>query len=139
MIIENKIKELVKEAYWVRDENCCIALIKTISDIFSLDISGELISAAAALPGAGRFGAQCGLITGGIMIIGIIGKSQQKSNDEIRNISYNYSKMFFEKYYSLMCKELRPQGFASDNPPHLCEKLTVEAAIDLYKLIDSHK
>jgi hypothetical protein len=34
----------------------------------------------------------------------------------------------FEKQFgSLSCRELRPEGFSSDNPPHICEDLSRRA------------
>jgi len=29
----------------------------------------------------------------------------------------------------LLCEKLRPQGFTSDNPPHLCESITKKAVL----------
>ncbi len=33
---------------------------------------------------------------------------------------------FTERFHSLKCFDLRPNGFSENDPPHVCEKLTAE-------------
>jgi hypothetical protein len=40
---------------------------------------------------------------------------------------YAFAQQFENKFGSLLCRELRPQGFYPDNPPHLCKGLTRKA------------
>jgi len=37
---------------------------------------------------------------------------------------YDFAKEFEKEFGSLNCRDLRPQGFKLDNPPHLCEEIT---------------
>ncbi len=42
---------------------------------------------------------------------------------------YNLAEAFESRFGSLLCRDLRPEGFKPDNPPHLCEDLTREAIL----------
>jgi hypothetical protein len=77
--------------------------------------------------GAGGYGAQCGLVEGGLMFLGIIGKEYRIPEDEIIDQCRKFATQFEETFTSLSCSELRPEGFSKENPPHLCEKLTCDA------------
>ncbi len=77
--------------------------------------------------GAGLFGAQCGLVEGSLMFIGIIGRQKGKSVDDVEPLCFEFAEKFTKKFGSLLCRELRPEGFNDDNPPHLCEPRTIDA------------
>lgn len=123
------IDQKVHELYWKDDVNCTTASLLTLSQIFNISLCPQLLDAATGIPGAGRYGAQCGLIGSAIMLIGIQGKAKGLEHEEIVAICNSFTQGFEENFGSLNCRELRPQGFNSSNPPHLCEKLTKEAIL----------
>ena len=47
--------------------------------------------------------------------------------EEAVALCYEFASSFESRFGSLRCSELRPVGFSSDNPPHLCEELTCSA------------
>lgn len=132
------IKKEVAHYYWKEDINCATTMLRTLAKHFTIDLHPQIINAALGLHGAGGFGAQCGLVEGGLIFIGIYGKKFQRSNDEIVRHCYMYAKAFEEHFKSLSCKILRPQGFHPTNPLHLCESLTVNAIEFTIKFIDVH-
>jgi hypothetical protein len=77
--------------------------------------------------GAGRFGAQCGLVEGALMFLGIYGRSRDVSETAIAEACFAFADKFQTRFGSLNCHELRPEGFAPDNPPHMCTPLTADA------------
>jgi C_GCAxxG_C_C family probable redox protein len=121
------INKRVHHYYWDDDINCAKATLKILSEIFGVNLSSQVLDSAIGMHGAGRFGAQCGLLEGTIMFIGIIGRERGCENGDIVNYCYNFSNEFQNTFGSLVCKELRPQGFKPENPPHLCEELTKKA------------
>lgn len=121
------IKKKVKDYYWEDDINCATTIIKTLAEIFNIKIDSQVINAATAMHGAGEYGAQCGLVEGTLMFIGIYGEKQKLGKTNIIKLCNKFAKEFEIRYTSLLCKELRPEGFKEDNPPHLCEDFTVEA------------
>lgn len=127
MIIKERIVERVKECYWVEDINCATTNIKILSEQFVIKLSKQVIDSALGMHGAGGYGAQCGLVEGALMAIGIIGRDFDLPDSEIVNICRSFAKNFEEEFGSLLCKDLRPQGFSDNDPPHLCEKLTGDA------------
>ncbi len=50
-----------------------------------------------------------------------------------------YAAAFESKFGSLRCRELRPNGFNPDDPPHLCEGLTCKAIEFAYGYIKTMK
>jgi hypothetical protein len=121
----NTIEKLVHEYYWINDFNCATTALKILSERFSVDLHQQTIDSAIGLHGAGEYGSQCGLVEGPLMFIGIIGRLNGMPDDLIINYCFIYAEEFEKKFGSLNCRELRPAGFHPDNPPHLCEELTV--------------
>ncbi|MDQ1329891.1 MAG: hypothetical protein QG578_153, partial [Thermodesulfobacteriota bacterium] len=98
-----------------------------LSEIFSITLSDQIISAAIGMHGAGKYGAQCGLVEGTLMFLGIIGKEYSFQEETIVDHCREYAKQFENKFQSLLCSVLRPEGFKKQNPAHMCEKLTCRA------------
>ncbi|MEE4241791.1 MAG: C-GCAxxG-C-C family protein [Desulfopila sp.] len=126
------IEERVREYYWKDDLNCAITNLKILSEIFSLRLSEQVISAAIGMHGAGKYGAQCGLVEGTLMFLGIIGKEYNIREETVVAQCREYAQQFEDTFKSLSCSVLRPEGFNKENPEHLCEKLTC-AAIEFNK------
>lgn len=131
------IDDRVKEYYWKYDLNCATTNLKILSEIFSITLSDQIINAAIGMHGAGKYGAQCGLVEGTLMFLGIIGKEYHLEKETIVDQCREYAKQFENIFQSLSCNTLRPEGFNKENPPHLCEKLTC-SAIEFNKSFVSH-
>lgn len=127
MEIEEYIRKNVSDYYWRENVNCATTMLNILSKIYEIHLDNQVINAAIGMHGAGSFGAQCGLVEGALMFIGIWGKERGLPNEAIIDLCYCYARQFEEKFGSLLCKQLRPQGFNPDNPPHLCETLTNQA------------
>ena len=121
------IEERVHNYYWNDDINCATTLLKTVSEIFQIELSQQVIDSAVGMHGAGKFGAQCGLVDGSLMLIGIIGRNKKLSDEITVKNCFRFAEEFQKKFGSLNCSTLRPEGFKPENPSHLCEGLTVEA------------
>ena len=121
------IADRVQEYYWSYDLNCATTNLKILSEIFSITLSDQVISAAIGMHGAGKYGAQCGLVEGTLMFLGIIGKEYRFQEDTIVDRCREYARQFENIFLSLSCSVLRPEGFNMQNSPHLCEKLTCRA------------
>ena len=141
MPLKDIISTRVHEYYWKYDYCCAVTSLKMLNELFKAEINTQVLSAAAGLS-AGRNRLQCGLVQGPLMFIGIYYKEKQLEPDEISHICHEYINAFQNEFSSIECKELRPQGFSSDNPPHLCEQITKNAvyfaAEFIYKTNDEH-
>ncbi|HVJ48846.1 C-GCAxxG-C-C family protein [Desulfitobacterium sp.] len=123
------IDEKVHKYYWNDNLNCTTTSLLTLSEIFHANLCSQILDAVTGMPGAGRYGAQCGLVGSSLMFIGIQGKSKGLEHEEIVTICHDFAKGFEEEFGSLDCRDLRPQGFNPDNPPHLCEDITKKAIL----------
>lgn len=127
MPIEEYIKKRVAECYWHEDLNCATTMLVILSELHNIELHKQVIDSAIGMHGAGGFGAQCGLVEGSLLFIGILGKEKGLPTEKIIDLCASFAQQFEKKFSSLLCKQLRPQGFKPDNPPHLCEELTNEA------------
>jgi C_GCAxxG_C_C family probable redox protein len=121
------INERVHHYYWNEDLNCATTILRILAEIFEINLCSQTVNSAIGMHGAGGFGAQCGLVEGSLMFIGIFGANQGYENEKIVKCCYNFSSEFQKNFGSLVCSDLRLQGFKPDNPPHLCEELTKKA------------
>lgn len=128
MKLQELINTRVHDYYWKEDFSCTITTLKILSELYYPELHSQIIDAAFGL-NAGRCGTQCGLVEGALLFIGVYGSQNDMTKEEITNLCHKYCSEFQINFGSLLCKELRPQGFAPTNPPHLCEELTKKAIV----------
>ena len=61
------------------------------------------------------------------MFFGVLGSRSGQNRDRISELCRHFAEGFEERFGSLICRELRPEGFVPDNPPHICEDLSRRA------------
>lgn len=135
----NIINEKVHKYYWEDDINCATTVLKTLANIYKIDLNFQVIDAAIGMHGAGKFGAQCGLVEGSLMFIGIWGRKNGYESDSIVNYCHSFANKFQDDFGSIVCRDLRPQGFKPDNPSHICEEITKKAIKFTLNYINSMK
>lgn len=129
------IKDRVHELYWDDDINCARTVIICLSELFEIAIEQQTIWSAVGLHGAGGYRAQCGLVEGTLMFMGIYLHAMEKTEDEIVYACYDFASTFEKTFGSLRCLELRPTGFSESDPPHMCENLTCKGIEFAYQYI----
>jgi len=127
MQLEDYIKEQVHKFYWEDDYNCATTTLKTLSNIYKIELDPQVVNAAKGMHGAGKYGAQCGLVEGVLMFIGIYGTQYGFNHANIVRNCYQFAEKFELNFNSLKCSDLRAGSFKKTDAPHLCEKLTCEA------------
>ncbi|MBN1333842.1 MAG: C_GCAxxG_C_C family protein [Synergistales bacterium] len=125
--MDGLIRERVRSYYWDEDINCAETTLKVLSEIFDIPLDPQVIHAASGMHGAGKYGAQCGLVEGTLMFIGILGHRAELEVSDIERLCHDYAGSFEEVFGSLLCSQLRPEGFTPTNPPHLCEEMTTRS------------
>lgn len=133
--MKDLIKELIHDFYWNMDINCAKTTLLCLSKMLGVPIEPQTLHSATGLHGAGGFQAQCGLVEGSLMYIGIYFKEKGKTDGEVSDICFQFAGKFKERFSSLSCQQLRPNGFNEDDPPHACEILTGEAITFTYDFI----
>lgn len=137
--IEDKIKQYVHIYYWEQDINCARTMLLSLANLFHVDINQQTINAAIGLHGAGGYRAQCGLVEGGLMFLGVVGYNMGKTEAEIVSLCYSYADAFKKEFQSLQCFDLRPSGLNKNDPPHMCEQITCRAITFAYQFILSQQ
>lgn len=124
---ESWIADVVRERYGVCDDNCARTMLIALARRWGVPLRAQVLAAATGLHGAGRFGAQCGLVEGSLMMIGILGEGRRLDKQAVTRLCHAWATEFERDFGSLNCRDLRPGGFRPDDPPHLCEPLTRRA------------
>ena len=127
MIDSSSVEKKVHDYYWIDDLNCATVMLKILSERFNMPLHQQVLDSSTGMNGAGKSGIQCGLLEGLLMFIGIVAQSKGFYKEDIENFCRDCAQQFEEKYDHFLCRDLRPQGFYPDNPPHLCERLTGDA------------
>lgn len=133
--MKDYIAKRVHELYWEEDINCARTSLICLCELFEITIEPQTIWSAIGLHGAGGYRAQCGLVEGTLMFIGIYFHVLGKTEAEIISTCYNFASAFDKTFGSLRCFELRPSGFSENDPPHMCENLTCRAIEFAYQHI----
>lgn len=123
------VRRRVHRAYWDHDWNCAVTTLRILGEVFDLAIDQQVLDAAIGMHGAAGYRAQCGLVEGALMFLGILGKDRGYPDEAVVETCYRFAETFEGRFGSLLCRELRPEGFKPDNPPHLCEDLTRRAIL----------
>lgn len=127
--MNDMIRGLVHEAYWRDDVNCATTMLRVLATVHGVELAPQVLAAATGMHGAGGAGAQCGLVEGGLMFVGVWGRTLGRPDGWIVDRCREYGRTFEARFGSLLCRVLRPQGFVPNQPPHLCQELTEKAAL----------
>jgi hypothetical protein len=123
------VEDRVRECYWNHDWNCAVTTLRVLSEVYDVPLNQQILDAAVGMHGAGGYRAQCGLVEGALMFVGVTGRAQGLADGAIVERCYSLAQAFQTLFGSLLCRELRPGGFSPDDPPHLCEDLTRRAIL----------
>ena len=82
---EYVIKE-VHHLYYDKDENCARTTLRCLSNLFSFPVGEDVLASAIGMHGAGFYRAQCGLVEGSLMFIGLYGTAKGSKKDEIEKV-----------------------------------------------------
>ena len=129
MDLRERVRDRVHDYYWEHDWNCAVTTLCTLSEVFEVPLNQQVLEAALGMHGAGGYRAQCGLVEGALMFIGVAGKRWNLTEETIVEACYDFAERFEDCFGSLACRQLRPEGFKPENLPHLCEELTRNAIL----------
>lgn len=133
---EPYVAEKVHYFYHEAGINCAVGTLMLLSDIFSIELQEQVYDSAIAMVGAGKYGAQCGILEGCMMFASIYAIKFGLGKKEIVPLIYKWSSMFEKEMGSIVCKGLRPYPFTpEDAPKHLCEPITVKGVSLAVKFI----
>ncbi len=118
----------VNHSYRNEKINCATTILKLLGNSFNIPFSDQVIHAASGMHGAGRYGAQCGLVEGTLMFLGIYGSLNQWDKGQLDSYCSRFAGAFEKRFGSLSCSILRPEGFHDSQPPYLCMDLTIKAS-----------
>ena len=134
-----EIKEKVSHCFKELDINCAETILTLAAEYLDVNIHPQTRWAAKGMHGAGGFRAQCGLVEGMLMLFGVLGGRNGAPAEEISEVCKRFAAEFEKEFSSLVCRELRPEGFHPDNPPHLCEPLTNKVVAFAIEFLESEK
>jgi len=137
MNTHDRMAALVRHYYWDRDLNCARTTLRCLESMLQEPLHPQVYAATVGCHGAGGTGGQCGLMEGGLLLIGLRGAELGKDEGDIVDLCARYAALFTERFSSLACKDLRPGGIHPNDPPHLCESISVDAICLLHDFLDA--
>ncbi len=129
MTLKEFVSSRVEKSYHDDEVPCVIATLRILSELFQLPIDKQVYESSWGFNGAGQYGAQCGLVEGTLMFIGLLSHREGLDKTKMWEACNEFAKSYEQKFGSLRCKELRPGGFNDGDPPHLCEPLSINSII----------
>jgi C_GCAxxG_C_C family probable redox protein len=104
--------------------------LKLLDEVYHVSLNSQVMEAAHGMNGAGRYGAQCGLVEGMIMFLGILARQRGMTYDQTQQLCRAYAEQFENRFGSLLCGVLRPEAkSAARDPEHACEELKIQAIL----------
>ena len=137
MSTHDRVAALVRHFYWDRDLNCARTTLRCLENMLREPLHPQVYAAVVGCHGAGATGGQCGLMEGALLLIGLHGAELGMEESAIVELCADYARLFTEKFGSISCKDLRPGGVHPNDPPHLCETLSVDAICLLHDFLES--
>ncbi len=138
MNTNSTISTMVHELYYGSDTNCARTTLLVLSKLLDQNIAPQTLQSAVAMHGCGGHGDQCGLVEGAVMFIGIYYLERGWKETDVVKLAYAFAENYHNRFDSLLCRDLRPGGFSEGDPPHLCEKLSIESIAFTYQFICSN-
>ena len=126
--MENFVKERVATYFHVNDHNCVRTDLLILAEYFKIELHEQVLAAAVGMHGAGGYRAQCGLVEGTLLFLGILGAEKGVVEEDIVLTCHDFGQAYEKEFSSLQCRILRPGGFNDDDPPHLCEGLACRSS-----------
>ncbi len=109
-----------------RHYNCCQSVFIPFCDI--CDIDAETAYRLGSNFGGGmRIGSVCGALTGGLMVLGKLERSEQEVRDFIGD--------FEKKHGSVLCSELLKKVSEQSPNPQMCNGLVVDCVEAIERII----
>lgn len=128
-----KIEEIGKSAERLfREGYCCSeAVVRAAQEVFSLTVSQDVLRAASAFCGGmGSRKAQCGVFSGGVIVLGILaGRSAVSENNKtVRRLSRLYVERLQGAIRHTICQDLLDSFGSLARKKTGCRKLTRQGA-----------
>jgi len=125
----NTVEKEVAHYFHELDYNCARTVLLILARHFSITLDKQIFAAATGMHGAGGYRAQCGLVEGTLMFIGLLGAERKVDEEAVISSCHDFGQAYENEFSSLLCSTLRPGGFNNDDPPHLCEPLTCKSTL----------
>ncbi len=136
MTLEELVAARVEAMYHDDDLSCVHATLKILGEVFAVEVSPQTFDASSGMfGGGGNYGAQCGLVQGAVMFVGILGAGREMDTETLGRHCFDLSERLEGELGSLVCREIRPEGFADDNPPNLCEPRSVQSIVSTARFL----
>lgn len=136
-----QLKQVIMEKaanYFAGGYNCCQSVLLAANDVWSLDISRDLIAAAHFFRNGMASGCSCGALVGMEMTLGVI---QERKGVVIKpRAAKQLHDVFVNSMGSSCCRVLRKkQGLIARTTHQGCKDITAEAAGMIYELLQDSR
>ncbi|MFA6521623.1 MAG: C-GCAxxG-C-C family protein [Candidatus Gracilibacteria bacterium] len=136
--MQKKSFPLYTEDLLIKGYNCGEAVVRVLSRELDLEVSNDVLKISAFTNGGGQAGGQCGILNGGLIILSLMcGRySNDTSREPLQSLARKLTREFEDKFKSLLCREIRSEGFNASQLESICNKRIVEGVgflLDFFK------
>lgn len=132
------LKKLIEEGYG--DElnlNCAEKILYGSNEAYSLGLEPEALKLAAGFGGGMVIESVCGVLTGGIMVLGKLFKPESpEDKDRFKEIIKNYLEAYRKKMGEIDCSPLKDRYRTEEEG---CNQVIIKAAEVLEEIIEKEK
>lgn len=134
------MKQLIMKraaSYFAAGKNCCHSVLLAANDLWSLEVSKDLLDATRFFGRGMASGCSCGALIGMEMALGVI-QRRTRSNFKPRTAKQLHDE-FVKTFGASCCRVLqKKQSLLKMNSREKCQQLTAEAAGILYEIVSDY-
>lgn len=131
-ILLDKVKKYYDKNHY--DLNCAETIVYAANEEFNMNLDGNSLKSAAAFGGGMAIEDVCGVVTGSLIILGILfTKKRAHESDRIKTLTTEYITRFQNALGTLNCKQLKAE-YKTDL--ERCSKMLYEGAVILENIIN---
>lgn len=128
------LADLIRNGFGTKEDyNCAEKILYGANQVYGLELSDNSLKMAAAFGGGMGMEATCGVITAGLMVLGMLHtETVAHKSETMRPIANRFLEMYMDKMGSLNCKVLK-ETYKTDEEG--CYRVIYEGAVILDQII----
>lgn len=143
-MLRDKAKEYIEleleygDPYNPYHYNCAESILNAANDYYNLNLDKKTLNLITPFGGGMYTGDACGMVTGGLAVIGLIfAEDKPSDNVELKEITRLWIKRFKEEFKDTNCKRIKEKNHIKESQS--CTHLILKAADILEDIIKEYK
>ncbi len=123
------LRKIALRHFMEEEINCGLTMTRCLSEFFQLPVHQQVYDAVNGIMEHRAKRVQCGLYKGAMAFLGIYCTARNYDRNQLNAATLAFAEAFEQKFGSIRCYDLRPEGFEPDNTHAPCRELVPEAVV----------